>query len=430
MKRVLIVTFDFPPQGGTGVIRVTKFVKYLPQFGWQPVVVCSDAHSYPDPSLARDVPPDLPVYREPWRPFASLPRRSAPAAPSAIADRSRQPVPSGALNKLARRFFVPDPYVGWTGAAARLCARALQEHPCQAALTTSPPNSIHLVGERVHARFGLPWVADFRDVWTCENPTLGKLGRLNFALQRKTERRVLERCDRALVVSEPLARSTFESLGSDLAPKTRVLTNGFDPEDFADPPPPLDSPGVTFSYVGSIHGPRGNTALAPGIRLALEQNDDFRRDARFRFVGLFDGPFRAQLAGLESNVEFLDFTSHAEAVDRMRRSHVLLLALPSDEERLGYTNKLFEYLAARRPILAAVPPGAVSELMRGSNLGLVVPHDEPAAVARGLIDLFRREPSDTSDRSDELRARFDRRNLAQQLARILDEVSSGAQESQ
>ena len=149
-KRVLIISFDFPPQGGTGAIRVTKFVKYLPEFGWKPMVVCSDTDWNPDESLARDVSPDVPVYRVGWPRWV---RALRPGAPGITNHTMATTTRAGWISSLkkafvqaARRALVPDTNILWVNGALRVCEQVLREHPCEVVLTTSPPNSVHLVG--------------------------------------------------------------------------------------------------------------------------------------------------------------------------------------------------------------------------------------------------------------------------------------------
>jgi glycosyltransferase involved in cell wall biosynthesis len=437
MKRVLVVSFDFPPQGGTGTIRVAKFVKYLPDYGWEPVVVCSDADWNPDETLAQDVPPEVTVCRVPWpslvRPF--VPRPSPSEVP--VAGRSGS-IP-GLASRVRRRAYrvvrpwlIPDPNLLWTGAAKQACSAVLRDRPCAAVFTTSPPNSIHLVGKWVRQRFALPWVADFRDVWTAENPTLRKAGHVHFALQRMLERQMLNSCDRAIMNREPLAQRTLDVFGERLAHKFTTITNGFDPADFTGPAPVPDPDRFTITYVGTIlgeqvnyFGPQVDNAFPDGLRLALAQDDEFRRRTVVRFVGVVAPSYQARLAGMEANVEIGKFLPHGDAIAQMRRSDVLLLLLPNTRlASMTHTNKFFEYLAARRPILAVVPPGLISDIVE-QGIGRVAPPEEPAAIARSLVEMFNvlRARPDSYQGRPEIYAAFDRRQLAGQLASVLHDLT-------
>jgi glycosyltransferase involved in cell wall biosynthesis len=431
MKRVLVLAFDFPPQGGTGTLRVAKFVKYLPQFGWQPIVVCSDATWNPDGSLAHDVPPRVPVHRVPW------PRLIRSLGPSYSATSSSAPGgthPSrvrllrSLLAQSVRHLLVPDVNVLWTHAAWKACIDALRDQPCDAILTTSPPHSIHFVGYRLRSRFNVPWIADFRDAWTADNQALRRSGRLGFALQRGMEHRILSCCDRAVMVTAPLAQRAVDTFDARLACKVRTITNGFDPDDFASPPPVLDNGIFSIAFVGNILGPQVDNAFPDGLRQALTQSESFRKVARVRFVGRLDPSYHARLAGLEANVDVHDFVPHSEAIDVMRRSDVLLLILPNtDLARMTFTNKFFEYLAARRPLLAIVPPGIVSDIVTRERIGMVAHPDDAQAIARALLAMFESPPAwlDPCGMPDSALARFDRRELTRELVAVLDEMTGG-----
>ena len=430
-KRVLVVSFDFAPQGGTGAIRVTKFVKYLPEFGWQPIVVASDTMWNPDESLSRDVPADVPVYRVPWLRWLKRGRAAnAPAPAGAAPVSSIGPGKASTLRdklaRIVRRMLVPDAQVLWVREAERTCRQILAAYPCDAMLTTSPPNSVHLVGRRLRLRTGVPWVADFRDAWTAENPALRRLGRLHWMRQRRRERQVLAVCDRALMVTEPLTRQT-QDVFPDAASKCLTITNGFDPQDFAGPAPALDNERFVIAYVGTVLGTQAENAFPEGLRLAVEQSRAFRSQVSVRFTGQLAPEYQARLAGLEDVVEVGGFVTHDAAVDAMRRAHVLLLVLPdNDLGRMTFTNKFFEYVAARRPILALAPVGVISAIINGDNMGSVVPPDDTAAIARALLTMFDAVGAhpDGACPSEATLARFDRRELTRRLASVLDEIAS------
>ncbi len=430
MRRALIISADFPPQGGTGAIRVTKFVKYLPQMGWEPVVVCSDTEWNRDESLAQEVPPGVVVRRVPWPAWVRA-ARLAPSAPAAAASGETRPASAAArlrrwVVQATRPWVIPDVFALWAGAAERACLEVLREFPCEVVFTTSPPHSIHLVGRRLQRRLGLPWVADFRDVWTAENPDLERLGWLNFALQRRAERATLAACDHAVMVTEPLGQRACEVFDRGLAQKCSVITNGFDPQDFADARPSFDRDALTITYTGTLLGPQANNSFPEGLRLALAQSETFRRQAQIRFVGRLDPRYQARLAGLERNVTVTGFVEHRAAADLARRSHLLLMILPDTPlASMTFTNKFFEYLAARRPILALAPPGLVADIMTRERLGLVAPPGDPPAIAQALLRMFEsvRAQPDGYAASEALLARFDRRALTAKLASVLEAVS-------
>ena len=236
---------------------------------------------------------------------------------------------------------------------------------------------------------------------------------------------MLQACNRAVMITAPLQRRAVETFGAQLAAKMCTINNGFDPADFASPPPPQDRL-FTITYVGTILGPQVDNALPAGFRLALQQSERFRSEIRLRFVGRLDPAYRAQFNGLEDNIELIDFVAHNTGIDLMRRAHALLIVLPNNElGRMTSTNKFFEYVAARRPILALVPPGLVSEVMTRENIGVVAPPDDAAAIAQAMISLFEtlRDQPDAHQSAGSALSLFDRREIARQFAGVLDEVT-------
>jgi len=432
MKQVLVVCFDFPPQGGTGAIRVTKFVKYLPQFGWHPVVVCSDTDWNPDESLSSDIPASVLVYRVGWpkwlRAMHLVPSSPSNGSRTMRGNLSSKSFLQRSVVRKARKLLLPDSGILWVGEAQRTCARVLHDHPCDAVLTTSPPPSVHFVGHWLHRHLGLPWVADFRDVWTVVPQVLNPLGRLSLSLQRRMERRMLAGCNRAVMITEPVKERILEVFGSHLADKVVTIINGFDPEDFARPIPAIDRDLFTITHVGTILGPRTDNAFPEGLRLALEQNEFFRKSALVRFVGQVAPEYKARLSELEGHVEVQGFVRHDIAIDLMLRSSLLLVILPcTGESPMAYTNKFFEYLAARRPVLALVPPGLISEIVLHEKIGWVAPPDDPAAIAETLLTLFEeiRTGAQRYSVSDERLSGFDRRQLTAELAEVLLGATAG-----
>jgi len=424
LKKVLIVTFDFPPQGGTGVLRVTKFVKYLPQFGWQPIVVCSDTLWNSDESLARDIAPSTPVYRvhRPWPTHRGMHLSSSPGSADSLTLTAwfrKQAV------CFAHRVMIPDPNIVWIPGAIRKCLRVLDEHSCEVVLTTSPPNSVHLIGAWLKHHKQLPWVADFRDTWTVENKVLQGVGKLHLKMQQFAEKQVLDRCDRAIMTSESLAQATQTLFGAPIASKCRTITNGFDSEDFDSTSSVLNKYKFVITFAGTMLGHRVDNAFPEGLSRAIAQSDVFRNTAQARFIGQFAPEYRRRLEKLAPFVEILPFIPHRDAINIMRRSHLLLLILPPTVlSGMTLTNKFFEYLAARRPILAVAPPGIITTLVMEEKLGAVAAPDNPDAIADALLMMFdsvRSQPDDCHP-SRELLARFERSELTRQLAMLLNEI--------
>ncbi len=430
MKRVLILSFDFPPQGGVGVVRVTKFVKYLPQFGWEPVGVTSDTLWNPDPSLLEELPADLSVYRVPW-PAALrrvLPRnpQAALGAPSTRASGSARL--KATAKRLLRALILPDLTRLWTYKAYGVCRQALEAHPCAAMVSTSPPNSIHLLAQTVHARTGLPWVADFRDVWSvADSPWMQAAGPIGRWRHRALERGVLRACQRALMMTAQHAAQTEAVFGAWVRPKLMVLPNGFDAQDFSAVPEATPNDTLEILYVGTLLDKQARNALPEGLHMAWQQQAGALQNVRVRFVGLLDPAYRARLLAASPLVTVDEPVPHAEAVRLMQRADALLLVLSDTlEHRMIYSSKFYEYLAAGKPMLGIVPEGAARAFIIREGIGWVAHPDAPAEIAQTLLMAVQslRAEARQYRPSPELVARFERRALTRRLAEILDEITA------
>lgn len=448
MKRVLYIAYFFPPLGGAGVQRTLKFVRYLPEHGWQATVVTGPLHYWlQDESLLGEVPPVVRVERAPHWGGRFVGGGGAGTRRSTSRIRG--------LRLAARAVLVPDAYLGWAMPAARLIERLLHTSHYDAVVTSSSPDSAHLLGRWIHRRFGLPWIADFRDPWT-RRLSYAPPTPLHHALQRRMERRVLHDADRIVVTSDA-TREDFLALEPAL-PEEKIVTieNGYDEEDFvraaawladraraeragadaasaesdsAAPAAPGTHAardlllGCSVLHAGQLNPERPLATYLEGLRIFLGHREgaDAAR-ARTLFLGghYDDDVVRVERAGLREAVTFAPSRPHIESVAALLAARVLLL-LEQDSERgaLILPGKIFEYLRAARPVLAVVPrDGAAARLVRDMGAGWVADPADPASVAAGLERLLAEPDAFLAPR--EKVVRFERRALAGRLARELD----------
>ena len=304
----------------------------------------------------------------------------------------------------------------------------LRDEPFDAMLTSGPPHSVHLTGWALHARTGIPWIADFRDPWTDIN-YYDELPRSDAALatDRWLERSVLERATRVVTVS-PGWRNLLLGKGDRDPADFAVIQNGFDPEDFGSAQePPEDR--FTFVYVGSLYGSRNPDALWRALA-SLRSRDEVPK-LRLRLVGRIGADVLAELErfGLDTITEHVPYVPHDEAVREMQRATVLLLTVESyRHERGNLTGKVYEYLAAGRPILALGPvEGDAADLLRDTGAGRMLDRDDAAGVAAYVREMY-----EAWVRGDKLRgasaeaaAPFSRRAETAELAALLDDFATG-----
>ncbi|MCB0779276.1 MAG: glycosyltransferase family 4 protein, partial [Flavobacteriales bacterium] len=376
MKRVLIVTYYWPPNGGAGVQRWLKFVKYLPQHGWQPVVYTPENPELvaEDPGLLDDVPREAEVIKrrisEPYGLYKRLTGRGVKEKvhTAFLSEEKREGWRDRMALWVRSNFFIPDARVGWVGPSVRFLKQYLREHPVDVIVTTGPPHSMHLIGLRLKRALGIRWVADFRDPWTnIDFYRQLKLSRSADRRHRRLEAEVLREADTVVAVGWTLA-DELRDLGAE---RVEVITNGFDPADVPDPPEPVDE-RYSLVHVGSLTATRN----APGLWKALAKRcaDDPEFAARFvlRFVGPVDHTVLDSIeeAGLADNLERIGPVDHAQAMREMQRARVLLLLLNDTANAKGIlTSKLFEYLAVGRPILAVGPKdGDVARVLKAPHV--------------------------------------------------------------
>ncbi|MBD3237308.1 MAG: glycosyltransferase [Candidatus Eisenbacteria bacterium] len=429
-KRILIFAYFFPPLGGAGVQRIVKFAKYLPQRGWDPTIVTVRARDYwmHDATLERELGSDVRVVRTASLTGLGVLRRLAPGsaggpdAPRASSGGIRR------LRRLAGWFWLPDSYRGWVPFAVRAGADLLARESFDALLTSSSPDSSHLIGLALARRFRVPWVADFRDPWTrrisFDPPT-----RWHHRWHRSTERRVLRRAD-LVTVTAPETREDYLAREPGLAPeRIRVITNGFDEADFAGLEGAAPDPArLRILHAGQLNTERPARPFLDGLARFLEETPSARVRLRADFIGAHYAEDRddARRLGLEDVVRFARPLPHRELVAELRASHLLLL-MEQDSSRgaLILPGKIFEYLRARRPILGLLPEGAAAHLIRRLGAGWCCRTGDAACAARLLAERFaafsRGAPFETALGEADL-APFERRALTAELAEALDDL--------
>jgi glycosyltransferase involved in cell wall biosynthesis len=429
-----MVAYEFPPVGGGGVQRTSKFVKYLGEFGWRPhVLTVRQPSAYVrDETLLADIPADTVIHRtrsiEPMRPVRRVLSGGGTAGSGPGGGRRK---PSW-LVAIKERILVPDAQILWLPFAVRGGLDAIRRHRPSAIYSTASPFTDHLIAMELARRTGLPWVADFRDYW---------VDRSNFPDSRwrrfadgRMERRVLERASHVVTATAHITeRFAKRAPGQTFT----TITNGFDDADFPSdtPPPPRE---FVVTYTGLLNRERTPVPFFRAWQALADRHPGFREGARLRLVGQLDHPGdddnRRALTecGLDACTELLPHQPHHAAIEEMLRASVLFLLVGDYPHNEGiYTGKIFEYLRANRPILAVVPPkGLAAALVRETNAGIVAPTGTGAeaqdAIEAALEELFDHHAAGTI--ADRFSTRdidaFSRRSLTSRLAAVLDGVTA------
>lgn len=440
VRKVLMVAYTFPPIGGSGVQRTVKFTKYLPEFGWQPIIltVSNPSLREADPSLLKELPDDLTVHGAPDVNLVYLVRRLIRRLCSS---RNRNAVEAGAdaptsshsvggARQAWRDFseawlMIPDHCCYWLLPALWVGVRVVKD--CDIILSTSAPFTNHLVAYFLHKFSGTPWVADFRDPWTQYGVYQRPSSRLRSKVDSFFEALFLKSPDMVTVTCAATADG-FRRLYPCLPKEKFVeITNGFDAADFDQPDrSPFDRFTITYTgrFVSEKHS--RTASFLQALRDLHHDYPELDSEMQVIFAGRFGEQGHALLRqwDLEKMVKPVGYVPHAESVRLLLESHVLLLTLndkPGTE--LLYLGKLFEYLAAEKTILALVPDGATAELIRDMEAGPVVPPDDVDAIKKVVLELYsQNKRGDTLSRTYDNLGRFERRSLTERLAQCLNAV--------
>ncbi len=428
-RRVLVVAYYFPPMGLSGVQRVAKFVKYLPEFGWHPTVLTVSPGGYFafDPSLETELQGrPIEVVRthsmDPTRLFGrsnvvSMPRENV---------RSR-------LSNASQYFFIPDNKVGWYPAAVRKGLQLVRDSTFHAIVSSAPPYTAHLIAAKLKRRTKLPLLIDFRDDWV-GNPRHVYPSRWHRRVHERLERRVIATCDALIAINE-LILDSLRSRHPDLTAgeRGRVLPQGFDPEDFENSSFTTGAaetePGKTFTllYTGVFYDVQRPDTLFKALARIRRLNPHLASRIRLEFVGLLpdESVALARELGIHENIKYRGYLPHSETVARLMASDAVWMVIgrrPGAESIS--TGKMFEYFGSRKPILALVPPGTARSMLEAYGAATIVEPDDVEAVSMALTSMVEAWKKQSLPRpSDEFVSRFNRRVLTGELAHILDKLS-------
>ena len=414
--RVLLVTMYFPPAGGGGVQRSLKLAQYLPALGIETHVLAPEDPKWVHRDAELRVPTQAWVHRVRYL----GPRARKPAEELRAADGLERALVQAQVT--ARRLLVPDASVTWNLTAIPAAIRIVRREKIDAVITTSPPGSIHLVGAAVQRATGARWLADLRDPIVA-NPHRRSdtvATRARQAVNEQVARLVARRADAVSCVSEAI---TDEVRGLDPRGIVRTIANGCDFDDFAG----LDyEPAGRFriTHTGSFFGKRDP-------RPFLQALHDAKVDVVARFVGDFRSSDRewAEALALGDRLELIEYLPRVESLRLQRDSEALLLLVPDADGRGKgvLSGKVFEYLAAGRPILAVVPPeGAAAALIRETNAGVVVAPDDVEGI-RGALEILHARFTDGGlpeiELAEDVRERLSRRARVEEIAALLRKIA-------
>jgi glycosyltransferase involved in cell wall biosynthesis len=403
MKKVLIIVYYWPPSGGGGVQRWLKFCNLLPENGWQPIVYVPEDPDYPllDESLEAEVSEQVQVIKRPiWEPrklysrFLGKKKETSDAkGPSAdevfYHEASERSWKQNLALWIRGNFFIPDARAPWIQPSIKYLSQYLKENPVDAIVTSGPPHSLHLIGRGLKKRLAVPWIADFRDAWT-EIEFFEKLMLSKWANRRhhKLERAVLAEADISLVTADYWPE-LYAKRG---ARRVEVLLNGYDENDFPTPRPST-AEAFIISHVGTLAFDRNPMALWEALSELCDESEAFSKLLRIHFAGKTDSMVKESInkLGMGDKMKDYGYISHEEAVMMMCTSPLLLLLInKSEQNAMGRVpGKVFEYMAAIRPILCLGPEdSSISRILTQAQAGTCIPYQEKERLKREIKSQF------------------------------------------
>ncbi|MCI4666654.1 MAG: glycosyl transferase family 1 [Bacteroidia bacterium] len=442
MKKVLIILYYWPPAGGGGVQRWLKFTKYLPEFGWEPIVYAPENPDYPlqDPSLVADIPKGLTVIKHPiWearKAVAGLfPRKENNKNPKGkkksldglfYLDPSERSFKDNLTIWIRGNFFIPDARMTWVKPSIKFLSQYLKENPVDAIATTGPPHSIHLIGKGLKKKTGLPWYCDMRDPWT-NIEFFEHLMLSNWAERkhRRLEKAVLTGADHVNEVGKDFINYD-KSIG---VKNIDWLPNGYDDKDFEGEKEAV-SPHFMISHIGTFEKDRSLDSLYFALNKLSEEFPDFRNDLRIQLAGKISGAVIEDFEneGLGENLVNLGYISHKEAIQAMQRSQLLLILINQSERNAKgkLTGKIFEYLASERPILIIGPEdGDAANVMNECQGGVACDFEDRDKLVRILKEKYLEYKEIGSVKSQSQGyEKYSRKNLSKALAELLDRLGT------
>jgi glycosyltransferase involved in cell wall biosynthesis len=430
MKKALIITYYWPPSGGSQVLRWLKFSKYLPGLGWEPIIYTPENPNpqETDTSLIKDIPDNITIIKRPiWEPYRfyrilNKKKKDEKISTAFISEKKSNIIIDKISNFIRSNFFIPDARKFWIKPSYRFLRKYIINNRVDLLISSGPPHSMHIIACLLKRNLNIPWIADFRDPWT--NIDYYKELLLTHWADRKhhrLEKKVLKTADCVLAVG-PTMNEEFIKAGARLV---KTLTNGFDDYKLPARKRKLDSK-FSLTHVGSIPKSRNSEILWKALSDLIQTQKGFEDNLQINLFGKIDYTVIDSL----KNYNLINFTSqhkyipHLQALERMSVSQVLLLLINNTENAKGIlTNKFFEYLSVKRPILAIGPSdGDIANILAYSKAGRISDFNDLENIKKNILSYYNLYLENKLEINSEKIDKFSRLNLTRELVKTFQEV--------
>lgn len=426
----MIISYYWPPSGGAGVQRWLKFSKYLPEYGWQPVIYTPENPEAPatDDTLFKDISPETEVIKTRiWEPYSWYKkflgiRKEEKVNAGFIAEQEKPKLKEKVSVWIRGNFFIPDARKYWIRPSIRFLRNYLKEHPVDVIVTTGPPHSMHLIALGLKTHFSTPWVADFRDPWSeIDFYEQLYLTRLADRKHKRLELKVLKGADRVVAVGDIRAKD-LEAIGGR---PVDVITNGFDEADFRPDAVEADKK-FTIVHVGALNRDRNHESFWQAAGNLIQQDQHFAADLEIRLIGKTDYSVDRYVSryGLEKVVTKIEYLTHDRIAAVLQSAHLLYLPInntPRPESIIP--GKLFEYLASGRPILGTGPQtGDSAAILKKTGSGTMVGFQDAQGVEHAIRSHYEAYRNKQWEMTPSPGA-YSRKHLTGNLAKLLNSMN-------
>jgi len=430
MKKVLIITYYWPPSGGAGVQRWLKFAKYLPQFGWEPVIYTPENPEYPseDRSFEKDIPAYIQIIRKPiWEPYniyRNLTGKKNERINAGFISESKKQSWKDKLSIWIRgNFLIPDPRRFWIKPSVRFLTKFLNENMIDTIITTGPPHSMHLIGLGIKKRIPeIKWIADFRDPWTkIDFYKELHLNPVSDMIHHALERKVVKMADAVVVVSGGMC-DEFKLLHPK---RLELITNGYDASDTETEMAEPDS-FFSLSHIGTLNAARNPKTLWKVLSELCSENPEFKSDLKIKLIGKTDFSVLEDIKTkqLTRNLIKIDYVTHNEAIKLQLSSQILLLLINNTENAKSIlTGKFFEYLGSKRPILAIGPTdGDVANVLKNTKSGQIADFNDEIQTRKIIMEFYSKYKKGILQVDSEGVELYSRKKLTNSLVEVINNL--------
>ncbi len=436
MKNLLVITYYFPPSGGPGVQRVLKHVKYLRQFGWNPIVFTVRDADYPafDYSLLNEIPKDVKVVRskifEPYNFYRKLTgkKQGEPVDVNIIKkEGAKLSFKERFIEFIRGTFFIPDARIGWYFTSKSELKKVIEENKIDAIYSSSPPYTCSIIANYAKNKLKVPWIAGFRDPWTdfIQAPPRWFLPKF---IDRRMEKKVFQSADYVEVAWLGIKKDALQKYPDLPEYKFIHIPNGFDSDDY----PNIEhkrNDVFTLTYTGSMYGKRNPKALFEALEFLIQESKISKNDFTLQFIGRFGQEVHQMMdeSSFRDRIIRINYLPHSESIQKLLESDALLLIVDESKESEEIVpGKVYEYLGTYKPLLVVAPEqGAIANLIAETGAGLIAHQSNTKKIADNFYQLFElwRNHRHLDNFNTAAICNYERKESARKLAELLNEFN-------